>query len=188
MSLRPYLIIIFIISGCSYIPFNEKNIDTQKIIQIIKESDIHNEEFSQFLIAQDFDKNKLPFRTWGLAELAYAQQFFNPHLKTAKLQWEIATANEAISILYPPSSMGLKIGRETTNKELSKKIFGGGLSFTFESAGKRLIRHELALNKSQLALINFKLTSWELRINLFNTLLNFIENQEFIKLSKEELR
>ena len=188
MSLRPYLIIIFIISGCSYLPFNEKNIDTQKIIQIIKESDIHNEEFSQFLIAQDFDKNKLPFRTWGLAELAYAQQFFNPHLKTAKLQWEIATANEAISILYPPSSMGFKIGRETTNKELSKKIFGGGLSFTFESAGKRLIRHELALNKSQLALINFKLTSWELRINLFNTLLNFIENQEFIKLSKEELR
>ena len=52
------------------------------------------------------------------------------------MQWELAQANEAISILYPPSSIGLEIGRETTNKELTKKIFGGGFKFTFESADK----------------------------------------------------
>ena len=51
-----------------------------------------------------------------------------------------------------------------------------------------MIRHELALNKSQLALINFQLTNWKLRTGLFTKLFDFIENQEFIKLSKVELR
>ena len=188
MSLKPYLIIIFILSGCSYIPYNKKDIETQQIIEVIKESDIHSEEFTQFLLSQGFDENELPLKDWGLKELIYAQQFFNPQLKTAKMQWEMTQTNEAIASLYPPSSIGLKIGRETTNKELTKKIFGGGFSFTFESADKRLIRHELALNKSQLALINFQIANWDLRISLFNKLFDFIENQEFIKLSKDELR
>ena len=73
-------------------------------------------------------------------------------------------------------------------KELSKKIFGGNFSFTIESANKRLIKYELALNKSQLALIDYQITNWKLRLNLFNKLLDFIENQEFIRLSKDELR
>ena len=190
MSLKPYLIIIliFLLSSCSYIPFAQKDINSQKIIEAIKESDIHNKEFSQFLISKGVDSNELPFKDWGLKELIYAQQFFNPQLKTAKMQLELAQTNEAIAILYPPSSIGLKIGRETTNKELTKKIFGGTFSYTFESANKRLIRHELALNKSQLALVNFQLTKWNLRIDLFSKLFNFIENQEFIKLTKIELR
>ena len=188
MSLKPYLIIIFILSGCSYIPFNKKEIETQKIIKTIKESGIHNEQFSQFLISQKFHKVEIPFKIWGLKELVYAQQFFNPQLKTAKIQWEMAQTNEAISTLYPPTSIGLKIGRETTSKELTRKIFGGGFSFTLESTNKRLIRHELALNKSQLAFIDYQLINWDLRINLFTKLFDFIENQEFIKLTKTELR
>ena len=169
-------------------PFNKKDIETQKIIEIIKESDIHNQDFLQFLISRDFDQPELPFKSWGLKELVYAQQFFNPQLKTAKIQWELAQTNEAISILYPPTSIGLKIGQETTNKELTKKIFGGGFSFTLESANKRLIRHELSLNKSQLALTGYQLINWDLRIDLFTKLFDFIENQEFIKLTKTELR
>jgi len=170
------------------LPFNKKDIETQKIIEIIKESDIHNQDFLQFLISRDFDQPELPFKSWGLKELVYAQQFFNPQLKTAKIQWELAQTNEAISILYPPTSIGLKIGQETTNKELTKKIFGGGFSFTLESANKRLIRHELSLNKSQLALTGYQLINWDLRIDLFTKLFDFIENQEFIKLTKTELR
>ena len=188
MSLMPYLIIIFVLSGCSYIPFNKKDIENEKIIETIKDSDIHNEEFSEFLVNQGFEKSELPFKVWGLKELIYTQQFFNPQLKTARIQWEMVQTNEAIAILYPPTSIGLKVGRETTSKELTKKIFGGGFSFTFESADKRLIRHELSLNQSQLALINFQLTNWELRIGLLNKLFDFIENQELIKLSKVELR
>jgi len=189
MSLRPYLIIvIFALSGCSYIPFDKKDIDTQKIIEVIKESDIRSEEFSEFLLSKGFVNSELPFKNWGLEEFVYVQEFFNPQLKTAKMQWELAQANEAISILYPPSSIGLEIGRETTNKELTKKIFGGGFTFIFESADKRLIRHELALNESQLALLNFQIVKWNLRTDLFNQLFDYIENQEFIKLTKTELR
>ena len=51
-----------------------------------------------------------------------------------------------------------------------------------------MIRHELSINKSQLALIDFQLTNWQLRIDLLTKLFDFIENQEFIKLSKVELR
>ena len=188
MSIKPYLIIILIINGCSYIPFNKKNIETKEIAELIKKSDIYNEDFSQFLIAQGFNDDELPIKNWGLKELIYAQQFFNPELKTAKMKWEMVKTNEAIANLRPVSSIGLEIGRETTNKELSKKIFGGNFSFTIESANKRLIRYELALNKSQLALIDYQINNWKLRLNLFNKLLDFIENQEFIRLSKDELR
>ena len=188
MSVKPYLIIILIISGCSYIPFNKKNIETKEITELIKKSDIYNEDFSQFLITQGFNDDELPIKNWGLKELIYAQQFFNPELKTAKMKWEMVKTNEVIANLRPASSIGLEIGRETTNKELSKKIFGGNFSFTIESANKRLIRYELALNKSQLALIDYQITNWKLRLNLFNKLLDFIENQEFIRLSKDELR
>ena len=188
MSIKPYLIIILIINGCSYIPFNKKNIETKEITELIKKSDIYNEDFSQFLIAQGFNDDELPIKNWGLKELIYAQQFFNPELKTAKMKWEMVKTNEVIANLRPASSIGLEIGRETTNKELSKKIFGGNFSFTIESANKRLIRYELALNKSQLALIDYQINNWKLRLNLFNKLLDFIENQEFIRLSKDELR
>ena len=188
MSIKSYLIIILIINGCSYIPFNKKNIETKEITELIKKSDIYNEDFSQFLITQGFNDDKLPIKNWGLKELIYAQQFFNPELKTAKMKWEMVKTNEVIANLRPASSIGLEIGRETTNKELSKKIFGGNFSFTIESANKRLIRYELALNKSQLALIDYQITNWKLRLNLFNKLLDFIENQEFIRLSKDELR
>ena len=188
MSIKSYLIIILIINGCSYIPFNKKNIETKEITELIKKSDIYNEDFSQFLIAQGFNDDELPIKNWGLKELIYAQQFFNPELKTAKMKWEMVKTNEVIANLRPASSIGLEIGRETTNKELSKKIFGGNFSFTIESANKRLIRYELALNKSQLALIDYQIINWKLRLNLFNKLLDFIENQEFIRLSKDELR
>jgi hypothetical protein len=80
MSIKPYLIIIFVLSGCSYIPFNKKDIENKKIIEIIKDSDIHNEEFSEFLVNQGFEKSELPFKVWGLKELIYTQQFFNPQL------------------------------------------------------------------------------------------------------------
>ncbi len=188
MSLKPTLIIILIISGCSYIPFNKKNIETNTITETIKESDIYSEDFTEYLIVNGFNKDELPFKKWGLKELIYSQEYFNPELKTAKMQWELVKTNEVIAKLYPQSSLGLEIGRETTNKELTKKIFGGGLSFKIESANKRLIRYELALNKSQLARIEYEIINWKLRANLFNKLLNFIENQELIKTSKEELR
>ena len=53
----------------------KKDIETQQIIEIIKESDIHSEEFTQFLLSQGFD-DELPLKDWGLKELIYAQQFF----------------------------------------------------------------------------------------------------------------
>ena len=185
MSLKPFLIIILIVSGCSYIPFNKKNIETNTITDAIKESDIYSEDFTKYLIANGFNKDELPFKKWGLKELIYSQEYFNPELKTAKMQWEMVKTDEVIAKLYPQSSLGFEIGRETTNKELTKKIFGGGLNFKIESANKKLIRYELALNKSQLARIDYEIVNWKLRSNVFNELLNFIENQEVIKTSKK---
>ena len=137
MSLKPFLIVILIVSGCSYIPFNKKNIETDTITDTIKESDIYSEDFTEYLIANGFNKDELPFKKWGLKELIYSQEYFNPELKTAKMQWEMVKTDEVIAKLYPQSSLGFEIGRETTKKELTKKIFGGGLNFKIESADKK---------------------------------------------------
>ena len=127
MSLKPFLIIILIVSGCSYIPFNKKNIETNTITDTIKESDIYSEDFTKYLIANGFNKDELPFKKWGLTELIYSQEYFNPELKTAKMQWEMVKTDEVIAKLYPQSSLGFEIGRETTNKEFPLILTTGRL-------------------------------------------------------------
>ena len=74
--------------------------------------------------------------------------------------------NEKISLLSPPTSIGLVVGRGDSNEEISKNLFGASFSFSFESANKKIIRHEIAFNQSQLALLKYESIEWKAKNNL----------------------
>ncbi len=188
---KSYLMIIFLIiyflHGCSNIEYKEKKIQIKEITSHLKQINYQDSNFIQYLIKNGYSETELPFSSWGLNELIHAQQFFNPRLKTGKINWELAKTNEVIANLRPLSSLGIKVGKSDGDGQLSDKIFDTVFSFTFEPANKRLIRHEIALNKTQLSLIDREMLHWQLREDLLDGLFRFINNQDLINTVRDEL-
>ena len=183
------LLLLFFLPGCSHLPYEEAPVDTQSLNLEIQNEDIFNNHFKSFLIDEkNYPPNLFPFNEWGLRELLLAQEYFNHDYKIAKKTWQSIQLNEELALLNPPSSVGIEIGRGDSNEEISKNLFGGGFNFTFETANKRLIRHELAFNESQKALITQELIFWEQRSLLIKEIINLAKNQSLIELSRKEVK
>lgn len=183
------LLLLFFLSGCSHLPYEEAPVDTQSLNLEIQNEDIFNNHFKSFLIDEkNYPPDIFPFKGWGLRELLLTQEYFNHDYKIAKKTWQSIQLNEELALLNPPSSVGIEIGRGDSNEEISKNLFGGGFNFTFETANKRLIRHELAFNESQKALITQELIFWEQRSLLIKEIINLAKNQSLIELSRKEVK
>lgn len=174
--------------GCAAIPYEEAKVDVVEVNKLITELDIYNEEFEEFLKSNGYPSNNLPINDWGLRELLLAQLFFNYDIKNAKASLDWVRTSENIALLYPPSSIGIEIGRGDSEQELSRNIFGGGFNFTFESANKRLIRYEIAFNETQSAALQYELKIWDARAKLLEQIVNLLERQDLITITKDELR
>ena len=183
------LLLLFFLLGCSHLPYEEAPVDTQSLNLEIQNEDIFNNHFKSFLIDEkNYPPDLFPFNEWGLRELLLAQEYFNHDYKIAKKTWQSIQLNEELALLNPPSSVGIEIGRGDSNEEISKNLFGGGFNFTFETANKRLIRHELAFNESQKSLISQELIFWEERSLLIKEIINLAKNQSLIELSRKEVK
>ena len=181
------LLLGFFLASCSTIPFEESKVEVLQLNQAIEGKDIYNKDFIDFLEIKGYEKS-LPITSWGIQELLIAQYYFNYDIKTYKHSINWIKDNEKIALLKPLNSIGLEIGRGVSNEELSKNIFGGGFSFTFERANKRLIRHEVAFNETQYALLKYENKIWELRTSLIEKIVNFVERQDLIAITREELK
>ena len=180
---------MFFLPGCSHLPYEEAPVDTQSLNLEIQNEDIFNNHFKSFLIDEkNYPPDLFPFNEWGLRELLLAQEYFNHDYKMAKKTWQSIQLNEELALLNPPTSVGIEIGRGDSNEEISKNLFGGSFDFTFETANKRLIRHELAFNESQKALIRQELIFWEQRSLLIKEIINLAKNQSLIELSRKEVK
>ena len=183
------LLLLFFLLGCSHLPYEEATVDTQSLNLEIQNEDIFNNHFKSFLIDEkNYPSDLFPFREWGFRELLLAQEYFNHDYKIAKKTWQSIQLNEELALLNPPTSVGIEIGRGDSNEEISKNLFGGGFDFTFETANKRLIRHELAFNESQKALITQELIFWNQRSLLIKEIINLAKNQSLIELSRKEVK
>jgi len=183
------LLLLFFLLGCSHLPYEEAPVDTQSLNLEIQNEDIFNNHFKSFLIDEkNYPPDLFPFNEWGLRELLLAQEYFNHDYKMAKKTWQSIQLNEELALLNPPTSVGIEIGRGDSNEEISKNLFGGSFDFTFETANKRLIRHELAFNESQKALIRQELIFWEQRSLLIKEIINLAKNQSLIELSRKEVK
>ena len=156
------ILIIFFLNGCSSIPFEESKVEVLTLNKEISTKDINNKEFNNYLLSNGYKVNDLPIKAWGVKELLLGQYFFNYDLKTAQNSIEWIRMNEQIALLEPSSSLGIEIGRGSSNEELSDNIFGGGFNFSFERPSKKLIRYEIAFNETQLAILNHEKKNMEI--------------------------
>ena len=93
-----------------------------------------------------------------------------------------------IAKFRPQSSIGLEIGSgNNANDEISNDIAGLNLLFPFETANKRLIRYEIALNTSQSSYENYRLVAWNERLKLVNAVIQYVFQIKKIKVIKNEL-
>jgi cobalt-zinc-cadmium efflux system outer membrane protein len=186
----PSLLISFlcIFPGCSYLDYKETNIEVKSINEELGLASINSPDFIRFLSDKGYNNQELPIKNWGLNELLLAQQFYNKKIAIAKSEWEIIKGNEGLATLGPTTSVGIAIGKTDSNEEISKNIFGAGISFVFESANKKMIRHEVAFNKTQSAFLTYQISVSENKINLLQDLVSYIENQDLIIIQKKEVK
>ena len=187
LNLLYIFFVSIILNGCAY-TYNEKKLVIDDLNESIKSADIYDIKFRDYLIKKGYKKETLPIKQWGLNELLLAQNFFNYDLKKAKKELLLIQLNEDISLLQPSSSVGIELGHGDSEDEISKNIFGGGFNFTFETANKKLIRYEIAFNKTQSTILSHELKIWEKRVNLLKNITDYIENQDLIKITKDELK
>jgi len=185
-----FLLISFLClsSGCSFLEYNEVKIEVKNINKELSLASINSKYFIDFLNDKGYKIQELPIKNWGLNELFLSQEFYNKKIAIAKSEWDIIRGNEELAILNPKTSVGINIGKGESNQELSKKIYGAGISFIFESANKKIIRHEIAFNKTQSAYLTYQIIIFENKIKLLEDLVSYIENQDLIIIQKKEVK
>ena len=179
---------MFIFSACSFLEYKEAEIKVTKINEELSEAGVDDKKFLNFLIKHGYNEQKLPIQNWKLNELLLAQEFYNREIALAKSEWDIVKSNEALTKLKPLSSLGINIGKSDSNQEISKNIYGGDISFIFESANKKIIRHEIAFNKTQSAYLAYQINIFGNKIKLLEDLIGYVENQDLIIIQKKKVK
>jgi len=180
--------LITLVQACSFIDYKEAKLDVNTINKELNTVTTDDQSFNEILIKNGYEKNNLPLDKWGLEELILAQLVYNQEIQMARTEWEIIKTEEGIANLNPTNSLGVIIGRGDSNQEISKNIYGVGISFIFESADKKLIRHEIAYNKSLSAFFSYQISTNEIQNHLLEGLISYIENQDLILIQKKEVQ
>ena len=178
--------VILSTAGCQLIPYSKKDIDLNNNAAIDNQ-DSEAERFSKFIttLGQDISPSK---DGWNTDNLLASLYFFNTKIKTAERQYQTIKSDEVIAKFRPQSSLGIEVGSGNgANDDLSKDVEGLGVIFPLETANKRLIRYEIALNTSQSAYEDYRLLSWNERLTLINALTKYAFNIKKINAVKNEL-
>ena len=187
---RPLVILFFCLftAGCQLIPYSDKEIDLAEIKEKIDDQTPNAPSFQEFISSID-DINIQPIdKGWDINSLLAALYFFNTQIKIAEKDYQSTKLNEVIAKFRPQSSIGLEIGSgNNANDDISKDIAGLNLLFPFETANKRLIRYEIALNTSQSSYEKYRLVSWNERLKLINATIQYAFQIKKIQVIKNEL-
>lgn len=181
------LLVILSTAGCQLIPYTKKDIDLNNNNTAIDNQDSEAESFSKFIttLGQDISSSN---DGWNTDNLLASLYFYNTKIKTAERQYQTIKSEEVIAKFRPQSSLGIEAGSGNgANDDLSKDVEGLGVMFPLETANKRLIRYEIALNTSQSAYEDYRLLSWNERLTLINVLTQYAFNIKKINAVKNEL-
>jgi cobalt-zinc-cadmium efflux system outer membrane protein len=179
--------VILSTAGCQLIPYSKKDIDLNDNNAAIDNQDSDAESFSKFIntLGQDISPS---IDGWNTDNLLASLYFYNTKIKTAERQYQTIKSDEVIAKFRPQSSLGIEVGSGNgANDDLSKDVEGLGVMFPLETANKRLIRYEIALNTSQSAYEDYRLLSWNERLTLIKALTQYAFNIKKINAVKNEL-
>jgi len=180
-------LVIFFIAGCQFIPYSKEEIDLDANNVEINNQHSETESFTQFITSLG-QNISLPNEGWNTDNLLATLYFYNTKIKTAEKQYQTVKNDEVIAKFRPQSSIGAEVGSgDGANDDLSKDIEGLGVTFPLETANKRLIRYEIALNTSQSAYEDYRLLSWNERLMLIDALIQYSFNIKKINTIKNEL-
>lgn len=187
LKINLLVLFVFFLTSCSFIDYEKKPLNISEVHQKNIQVNFDNSDFIAYLKKNKFDKANIPFKSWGIDELLITQKYFNPQLKTADLELKYIESNEKIASLRPLTSIGAIYERGDVG-DPSDNFFKLDFTFTYETANKRLIKYELAFNKTQLALLDKELIHWNLRASLISCLTKYIKNQDLIQILKNKIR
>lgn len=166
------------LSGCAHLPYIAKPVEPQQVIQKILEKDPFSAEFKAFCIAQGYPQDKLPFSSWGIAELTLSAQYHHPSLDVARTQLGVAKAAiESAGIKTYPTLGGQVARSNRANGDIRPFAYGLNVEIPIETANKRALRVEEAQHLAEAARLDVAEVAWGLRNRLKHDWLNYHEQQ-----------
>lgn len=180
IHLLEIILLIFFLSSCQLIEFKKKDIDLEQVNEGIKAKNYDSLTFNEYLKAKKLENEDY----WRSDSMIAALYFFNPQIKTAEKNYQAIRTNEIIAKFRPQSSVGIEFGSENNANNGASMV---NALFPLETANKRMIRYEIALNESQSAYEEYRLTIWNERLKLVDNLVQYAFQIKKIQSIKNEL-
>lgn len=182
------VIILGLLSGCTFQAYNPKPIDPALSAARYQTHDPASAEFRAYLIAQDYPADQLPIKQWGLRELTLSALFFHPQLDVARAHWRAAQAGEVTAGQRPnPGISGDVQNHSKTDGGISPWTYSLAIDIPVETAGKRQARIDRATNLSEAARIEIGQAAWQVRSRLLNSLIEYNASLQQTQILQKEL-
>lgn len=150
-------------SGCA-IEQTVKPLNSELTTKNLLAKDPTSPEFIQYLVAQGYAEEHLPFKEWGIDELTLCSLYFHTRLDIAKQEFALSyLAIETAGIKNNPSLDG-NIGRsDQKNNDISPWLYGLSINIPIETTKKRAFKIEKAEKNLDIARMNIAEIAWQLR-------------------------
>lgn len=182
------LLLLALISACSFQQYSAKPIVQTANVEKIQQKNPADIKFQQYLISNGYAENKLPLQLWNADDLTYCALYFHPSLGVARAQWRLAEQAEALTGVKPlPNLNGYLANSNQANGDSSPYAFGLSIDIPIETASKRDIRIENARHLSLAAKLDVAQVAWQLRYQVAQALNDFQFNQQQISLLIDEV-
>ena len=167
------------LTACNFIQYQPKAIDIQLNAEKIASKNPSGPEFTEYLINNGYKKEQLPLKQWGVDELTYCALFFHPSLDVDRAQWRAADAAVGMASARPIPTINTSVANNSrANDAKSPYAFSLSIDIPIETSNKREIRIENAQHLSLAAKLQIAQSAWQLRNNVFLSIIAYQFNLE----------
>src|SRR5579875_417893 len=173
--------LIFCLAGCAIQKYRAEPISPSNEAARFKSRNLQDPNLRAFLnenLAHPLPS--WPLKSWNLQELALAACYFNPQMKVAEAQAQIAQATIIAAGARPNPSLSVQPGVP------SPWLFSLHFNIPIQTAGKRGYQILRARDLSQAARFRLANTSWTIRSNVRTALLNYLISTQSLQKLREQ--
>jgi cobalt-zinc-cadmium efflux system outer membrane protein len=181
-------LILAAMAGC--VSFHNKSISPKESANSFESRRLDAPEVKTFIASSlGHEMASWPPEQWNLELLTLAAWYYNPDLKIARANWELAKAGIVTAAEFPNPSLGLTPQYDTdATGGLSPWVLNVPLNFLIETVGKRDYRMDTARNLSAAAQWDIRTTAWQVRSSLREALVNVYSEVHKEEILAEQLR